>query len=239
MKVPLTAGEVWANDYQLAMDDAEEHFEEGRHLWSRWKLTSQPSPRFMACRYGSDNQFYKRPEVIVPIPEGGQPCELDIRSRNRNFTEWEVRTFVCAGPAFAKPVLYFPHRPDRKTQLGGIALEMSRSSIKEQIIALGGTITVEDEATIHIRLSTEAYVIHFAPGNVTPHQISTLRPPRRDVNDHDLYLELLFRFGTPWRGYAYPDHYWTGGDDVWVVHRVGAPGEPQQIILMDHAPGAR
>ncbi|MBI5162577.1 MAG: hypothetical protein HY985_01595 [Magnetospirillum sp.] len=236
----LTGAAVWAGEYQLSTEDAEGHKDAGRRLWGRWTFIGQPQPRYIVCLYGSGSKRYLNPQVIIPVPVGGEPCELDIQGRNRDLTLWDVRGLACHGSAMKEPKIYFPVRPSRTTELGGMSLDMPRAALKGSVLARGGTITAEDDAHLHLTVNNDRFIVHFPPNGDRPDEIAALLPPRKGQS-LDTFFEVVLRFGTPDPYYPYPDHHWEGWDDVWVVYHPGGidSGEPQELRLMDHEPPSR
>ncbi|MGE5505507.1 MAG: hypothetical protein ACM31L_13885 [Actinomycetota bacterium] len=233
--LPLTFAEVWAGHQQLAFEDAEDHKVTRRRLWARWHFASAPLPRFLLCSYGREEAIPHRRAIVIPVPPGAQPCEMDIRGGRHTDILWtDISTFTCAGFVSALPRFHVAGRPTRVAELGGLNLAMTREAVTDSVRRRGGTIAGSADR-MEVTVDGRAYVVRFRLGADTPSSITAVFPSATD-DGRDVFLDGVFRFGTPDGSWDDPYHHWEGADGTWATFVEGGAGRPHELHLMDHPP---
>lgn len=234
--LPLANAELWAAEYQISIEDAEEHRDFGRRFWGRWQLRMLDHPRFIVCRYGAYRDRGSRPQVVFPIPEGADTCEMEARERKEGPYIWDVLKFVCSGVPAEKWKAHAAEKPNRSTELGGMNLAMTRAQIEAHILASGGTVTADGQR-LAIQVKDESFFAYFTPNAEHPSRIVALLPPRMG-DSKDAYFSLVQRYGTIYPANQTPNPRWEGRDGVWFVYKPGRPNtdDRQEIHLIDGKP---
>lgn len=234
--LPLANAELWAAEYQISIEDAEEHRDFGRRVWGRWQLGRLDHPRFIVCRYGADRDRDGRRQVVFPIPEEANTCEMEMRERKEGSYIWDVLKFICSGVPAEKWKVYAAEKPNRSTELGGMNLALTRAQIEAHVWASGGTVTADGQR-LAIRMKGESFFVDFSPNAEHPSRIVALLPPR--VGDSkDTYFSLVQQYGTISPSSQTPNPRWEGRDGVWLVYKPGRrnTNDRQEIHLIDGRP---